>query len=440
MIRAAAVLLLAGAAVRAQTPELDLDGSLDDRAFRRGAREAWEDAYPVFCDISGVTPEEDSLYRIHVYASRDEYVAADRRLTEGRFANNGGFYCIETGEAHLVFAPRAEPAYLKEAPISERMRTLIVHEASHIFWRRHVPWQAGAPAWAQEGLAELCAQRARGKDALHGVTYSSGVHAVLRAAASGRLIPLEDILGVDGSTTPDSFRRDLFYRESWLLVRWLVEQRPEAWKKLVACFGEAARVTSPSARVRAAFEREVGRARDVQNAWLEWIAGLERGPWESKYGDWFLDGDVLEGAAFPRTGSAVFHQTEIRGDATISAELWVQDFAGVQADVLFGCWDDRGRNFVKIAFVADGLTAVLVLRDDKWDRLAFRQSARPPLKPGAWTPVSVALSGRTVTVTAAGREILSTEIDEPDVRFDGRWGFGNFDSRSRFRNWSVSTE
>ncbi|MBI2922924.1 MAG: hypothetical protein HYY18_17860 [Planctomycetes bacterium] len=433
----ALVLCLAAVAAAADPPKIELAGSHADETFRKEARGTFRHAWPVFCDLGGTTPEKDTAYRMFVYATREDYVAADKKLNQGKFANNGGFFSVNTGDSHLLMAPRTDTAYLARVPMTERMRALVVHEASHMFWRRHVKWYDGAPQWVLEGMAEYCAEREMGENAVQGVYFSTGMHALRRALEAGRLIALEDLLVLDYSSQPDAFLRDLFYRESWALVKWLVEERPAEWKKIIEGFTGVAAHQIPAARGRTMFQRVVGAPREVQEEWTKWIRGVKCGPWEMKYGDWRVDGMELEGAAYPKTGSAVFHRDELKGDVSVSAEIWVQELANGQADILLGCWDDRARNFVKVAFVTSGLTAILVLKEDQWERVAFSQSDPPVVEPETWTTVRVDLRGRTLTASCGDRELLTYEMADEDVRLDGRWGFGNFDSVVRFRNWKA---
>lgn len=438
-IPAAILAVLAALPLRAETPGLDFRGTHADEAFLREASKALEPAWTVFRELGGAKPKDDDPYVLHVYTLRDEYLKADRDLNGGRFANNGGFFSIDTGEAHLLMAPRVEPAFTGRVPLTERMRTLIVHETSHMFWRRHVAWANGAPQWALEGMAEYCAERAAGKGALRGVYFATAVHSIRRAAASGRLLPLEDLVAIDLSAQTDAFLRDLYYRESWALVKWLVEAKPEAWAGLVRDFASVEDREQAAARGRTFFARRVGDPRAAQKAWLDWLEALECGPWEMKYGDWRMDGEELEGTAYPKTGSAILNAQELRGDATIEAEVWIQDLANAQADVVFGGWDDRARNLLKVAFMGNGITALLVLKEDKWERVAFTQSTPPAVPAGSWKRVKVELAGRTVRASADGRVVLEHAVADEDARFDGRWGFGNFDSSVRFRRWKVAT-
>ncbi|MCE9582292.1 MAG: hypothetical protein K8T20_07350 [Planctomycetes bacterium] len=442
MIRALALLAFFAAALqaRAEAPKIEVRGTHDDDAFRKEARGALRHAWPAFCELGGVKPEKDDPYVVNVYRQREEYLKADRDLNGGRFANNGGFFSVETGESHLLMSPRVEADFTKRVPLTERMRTLIVHETSHMFWRRHVVWYAGAPQWALEGMAEYCAERELGAGALDGIYFSTGLQTLRRAIDSGRILPLEDISAMDLSAQPDAFLRDLYYRESWLLVKWLVEEKPDVWSKLVEDFATVPDRDTAAARGRTFFAKRVGAPRDVQKAWTDWIRGLKSGPWEMKYGDWRIDAGELEGTAYPKTGSAILNEAEIKGDATIDAEVWIQDLANGQADIVIGAWDDRARNLVKVAFMKGGVTALLVLKEDKWERIAFTQSTPPAIPAATWKSVHVEIAGRKVRACVEGKEVLDFELADEDVRLDGRWGFGNFDSSVRFRKWKVETK
>ena len=121
----------------------------------------------------------------------------------------------------------------------------------------------------------------------------------------------------------------------------------------------------------------------------------------------------------------------------MKAEIWVKELANGQADILLGCWGNRARNCEKVAFVTSGLTAIIVLKEDQWESVAFSQSEPPVIEPETWTTVRVDVRGRTLTASCGDKPLLTYEMADEDVRLDGRWGFGNFDSVVRFRNWKA---
>ena len=443
MTRACGLLLVLAASLRAaaEPPEIEIKGTHANDAFRRDAASAIRHAYPVYCELGGLTPPEEKAYVLNIYRTREEYLKADQDLNQGKFANNGGFYSVDTGEAHILLTPRSEAAYADRVPLTERMRCLLVHEGSHVFWRRNVPWYEGAPHWVLEGMAEYCAERELGSSAENSSIYfSTGMHTLRRAADAGRLLPIEDILVMDLSGNSDAFTRDLFYREAWGLVKWLVEAKPEAWAQLVKGFEGVAAHEIPAAHGRTLFKNMVGPPREMQKEWVEWIRKFRGGPWETKFGDWRMDGAELEGTAYPKTGSAVLNELELKGDATITAEVWIQDLANGQADVILGGWDDRARNFVKVAFVRSGLVSILILKEDVWIKAASIQTTPAAVPAEKWRTVRISIEGRTIKVGTAKQDLLAYEVKDEDVRLDGRWGFGNFDSSVRFRNWKVETK
>ena len=222
-----------------------------------------------------------------------------------------------------------------------------------------------------------------------------------------------------------------------MLVKWLVDTKPEAWAALVRDFEGVSDREEAAARGRTFFAKRVGAPREVQKAWTDWIDGLAIGNWEMKYGDWRLDAGEMEGTAYPNTGSAILNEQDLKGNAAVQAEVWIQDLANGQADIVIGAWDDRARNMVKVAFMKSGMTALLVLKEDRWERAAFSQSAPVAIPAETWKAVRVEIEGRTVRALVDDKPVLEHQIADEDVRLDGRWGFGNYDSSVRFRRWKV---
>lgn len=94
-----------------------------------------------------------SLLEIHLYDSKDQYVAVDHWLTGGNFKFNESFSHWNSLSAHVVMAPPLSPRPSERIGLTSQTLEVLVHEAAHLGTYSVVPTYRYHPTWFSEGLA-----------------------------------------------------------------------------------------------------------------------------------------------------------------------------------------------------------------------------------------------------------------------------------------------
>jgi hypothetical protein len=435
------ILLFAPQSETVQTGHFEVVGTAADPAYLRQVADALESAYPTMSAALG-KPAEKSRYRINIYGKLEDYREKDRELNNGRFADNGAFSHVKTNEAYIVVQPRAA------GPLMDRTRALLRHEAFHLMQHRHAARQGNAPAWLGEGMCERVAEesdRATLGDAVKGtVNFGDKVTRVRAMQERKRFIPLDTLLMDDQSSHKDGLVRSLWYAESWLLVKYLEEKRPDAWKKFRTRFrieGEPAAEEIP-ANVRTQLMESVGGTVDqLEKDWLAWIATLKPAPWWRISGDWRITKDGVEGIAFADMSAYLMSSETIqrkRYRFRVEAQLEKMGFGQVDLVVMPSIEDHDARNLMKVTVLRSGEASVLVRRKGEWTNVANSRVDPTFDDPKAWVRLELEVNGRTVTCRANGNVLVAhTFKDEVEELHDVRWGVGNYDSWTRFRAMEV---
>lgn len=388
--------------------------------------------YPLLVDLLGVEPKETAAYPVRLYATKEEYVAIDKELNNGRFANNGGFTHRRTQETYIQIQPRLF------VPLFERMETLVYHEAFHLITNRHAPWLDGAPIWLYEGMAEYAAEMCLKRES--SMKTSHAINLVLSSHDRNALIPLADLLSADKSSDPDFLTRWLWYAESKLLVKYLAEGRAKSWKEFLGAMKTRGREDSVSDLLLKAVG---GTRKTLENDWIAWLKGCKRAPWRILDGDWRLTKDGVEGAAYPKSSAMLVSAEPIRkARYALSAEVLMPREGAGQADLVFVSGKDlRGMNLWKASVVREGVAALVIRREGKWQRIAFAAIDPKNLPADRWLKLEVRMDDGAVSLRLDGERILEHTIKEEGVELAHvYWGLGNYDSWTQFRSIKLTPD
>ena len=94
-----------------------------------------------------------SLLEIHLYDSKEQYVAVDHWLTGGNFKFNESFSHWNSLSAHVVMAPPLSILPSERIGLTSQTLEVLVHEAAHLGTYTVVPTYRYHPTWFSEGLA-----------------------------------------------------------------------------------------------------------------------------------------------------------------------------------------------------------------------------------------------------------------------------------------------
>jgi hypothetical protein len=434
------ILLVLAQTETVTTKNFEVVGTAADSQYLRQVADALEAAYPTLAAAFG-KPAEKSRYRINIYGRLADYEEKDRELNDGRFKHNGAFSHPKTNEAYIFVQPRAGRALL------DQTRALLRHETYHLMEHRHETRQGDAPAWLGEGLSERIAEaadRAVLGDAVKGtVNFGDQVTRFRAMRERKRFIPLATLLRDDQSSDSDELSRNLWYSESWLLVKFLEEERSEAWKRFRTRFRE--RADSEAAAVQKLLLESLGvTVEQLEKDWLAWIATLKPAPWWRVAGDWRLTPDGVEGAAFPDKSAYLMSSEPVKSRRyRIHAEAQLEKAGFGQLDlvVMPSSEDHAARNLVKASVLRSGEASVLIRRNGNWTNVANNKIDPIFVDPKTWVRLELEVNGRAMVFRADGTVLVAhTFKDEVEELHDVRWGVGNYDSWTRFRALDVKSD
>lgn len=423
------LLLLVSVLLQAQeleTPHYRLRSTGTDRPRLQAVADSLEGNHAALLALLPEGGPDAGRYTLNLYATREEFLKREGELTRGAFASNSAFSSSETGEAYAWLQPRPG------TPLFDQPRALYQHEAFHLHSYRRARWLKACPAWLREGLAERASED-------RSLAFDAKLWQVRRALDQRRWISLADLMSEDRSRDADDYVQLLFYAESWLLVKYLIEAHPEAWRSLRAGLVEGG---APPDRVRSRILGLLDLSMPrLEEAWIAWIRGLEAGPWLAAMGGWRRDGAAgFEGAAGPGQPAVLLHTEAVRSKSyTLSAEVQIEALGAGRADlVAWAAWDHQPRHWWKVHLSREGVVQVAVRKNDERQVVASRRLEGGPIPAERWSAVQVRVEGRTARVTVDGAARIEHVFEDPGVELaDILWGVGTFDGWARFRKLEL---
>ncbi|MHC4471774.1 MAG: hypothetical protein ACYS99_12510 [Planctomycetota bacterium] len=201
-------------------------------------------------DALGLRPAE-SRYEVYVFDDHADLAEYSRDELGSDMEYNGGFY---------LRSLRALGVVGRRSPI-ELVRPLF-HEATHMMLDT---WTRGSghewSRWFEEGVATYFEESSVEDGRLRLGGYDErAARRVVGAIENGRWIPVSALIGAPGSAY-ESEDNWLYYRESALLVHWLLEGEGGAQRERFFSYFEEERAPGPVGP--SAFARVVGEPDDV---------------------------------------------------------------------------------------------------------------------------------------------------------------------------------
>ena len=97
---------------------------------------------------------------VHLYRNRDEFNAADKKLTGGQFEKNQAFAHHDSQSAHVALQPPVSDDLLKTVGLPRLSAGLLAHEMAHLVRFNHMPHSfKDHPQWLVDGVASFLDQR-----------------------------------------------------------------------------------------------------------------------------------------------------------------------------------------------------------------------------------------------------------------------------------------
>jgi len=217
-------------------------------------------------------PRDDKPMPLYLFRTRAAYEAfLDAHGIDAQ--NSGGMFFVNRSVAGL--------ATWTEGKSRSRTLGVLQHEGFHQFAWRHIG--PGVPVWANEGLAQYFedAILVRGKMTV-GLAGSHKVLTVRSAIASGQVVPVADLLAMDGKQWGDTLRDDparaeLLYAQAWSIAYFLIHGDDGRYR---AAFGRFLRMVSEGLEAAEAYRRAFGSSDtySLERAWLRYAEAQETDP------------------------------------------------------------------------------------------------------------------------------------------------------------------
>jgi len=442
----------AGDMVEVRGKRLSIFAPAEERAAAKRLAEMGDQALVRYAEDLGFSLPS-TRFKIFLYATAEEYEAAELPRTGGVFKQNLAFTFERDAEVHMVFQPRTGRGGVGgDAP--GMLEALAMHELSHALQYKTIPSYGRQPAWLSEGVADLCSERAlAGGDTSLLPThpwFADFFHDVNEALDLGTFVSLERLM-VETTQVDEAQDRQIRYGTSYALARYLdAPEAPERRAKFRAFLREVNAIPPgedvvgrANQRFREVFGTPI-RGSDGPPSIValerELVASIREAtlcPWQTLYKDVRASGDgsVLIDS-FPGSSAVALSTLPALGPrAKIKATVVVGDGPGLQADIIFAY---RSRNdFYKLAFGSKGWVTLLRW-DGKWRTIAHATIAEDTLPPE--TPheivlvVDVARIGATIDGKAAFRFTMK------DKTFGGgRFGIGTYDGRASFKDIQATS-
>lgn len=123
------------------------------------AQEIGEQTWKIASKLYGSELPKKKL-DVHLYRTIEDYRAADKKLTGGKFKKNQAFAHFDTITAHVALQPPISDELLGVVGLPKQSARLLAHEMSHLVRFERMPHAfRNHPYWLIDGMASLVDQR-----------------------------------------------------------------------------------------------------------------------------------------------------------------------------------------------------------------------------------------------------------------------------------------
>lgn len=339
------------------------------------------------------------LLTVHLYRTLSGYEAADRRLTNGKFARNLAMTHYASESAHVALQPPCSDETLRAIGLPGLTLEMLAWEATHLVRRELLGTHAEHPMWLVDGLAADTARTvARNLLAPAADAWPTTDTAVgrVRRLADGKQLPSASTMLADRIEELDMQDR---YAARAVFFAFLRAEHAAALGKVLAAVRSTGGGKDYLERVLAVASTNFGKKLD--GAFTKHVAGLGNA-WFEVYRSLMPFEGGWQQIAFPDTNAIAWHQRPVDGGALrIDGSLRILPGEGRQMNVLFGRTD--AGDFYSVAFVADVGFTVFSFRakDSEWRNLG--SGSAPSLRRGYTSTFVIVARGDALRVQLDGQ-------------------------------------
>lgn len=388
-----------------------------DGALAAAALAAVEPVWPIVREFFGA---EDAMpaapLEVHLYREVDDYLAADRERTGGRFQPNLAMFHWNTRSAHVALQPPCGDAALRELGLPLQTEAMLAWEACHVARSELCANFRTHPGWLLDGLAATTSARVmqqRHPGLGPQPFFTQRLLRVQRLLADGTL-PKVRALFADATDELDM--RDRYAARVALFTFLADGEHAAALRELGRTVRSRDGGDGTAARVRAAATAAFG---DLDTAFAAWVRA-QAPAWDERGRSLWCVGDVWRQLAWPRERAEAWCTTPVTGGAFVArGSVRILPGDAQQLNFLFGRSD---QGFYSLALVAGVGFTLFEHRYEGNQWLRVTGERLPAFAVGEPVPFVVHGRGSALTIELAGRQ---SQVELPRALPDGVvWGVG----------------
>ena len=307
----------------------------------------------------------------HLYRNLDAYVAADEKLTGGRFKMNQAFAHHDSLTAHVALQPPISDQLLKIVGLPKQSARLIAHETAHLVRFTRMPNSfRDHPDWLADGAATYIEQQVIAAlgyidEPMNDPFFATFVAYGKNLLNQKKLPTAEQIL--DDVELSVSFNERHSVR--WILVDMLMSKHKE---KFIAFIRDLPRIGSGPGYTKRTKDLLLKilavDTKTLDKDIREHLASMQPG-WYEELRSLETAGPTWHQVAFPNSTATCWRQSPLKDSFSVSLMATIQDAGGKQMNVRIG----QRTSFTQFSITAGYGLNVFEFSNNAWKTLVAKQ-------------------------------------------------------------------
>jgi len=330
------------------------------RQVRRVAEKTWGIASKLY---ASKLPKKKM--DVHLYRNVDGYVAADKKLTGGKFERNQAFAHFKTLSAHVALQPPVSDDLLDIVGLPKQSARLLAHEMSHLVRYARMPNSfRDHPRWLIDGAASYIDERAiiatgYMKDPMFDPNFATYVLRSMDLLDQDKLPTAEQLL--DNVDLGVGFYQG--YAVRWTFFDMLTSKYEARFSAFMKDLPRVGGGRGYASRAKDSLLKFLGT--DVETLNKEFVAHLEslRPGWVESTRSLETSGPEWDQIAFPGSTATSWRQAPLPGSFVISLTATIHDAGRKQMNIRVGQPD----SFTQFSITAGFGLNVFEYADKQWN-------------------------------------------------------------------------
>jgi hypothetical protein len=387
-----------------------------DQQMAEQALKVVEPVWPLVCASFGLEEVAlDEKLSVVLYRGVDGYLAADKRLTGGRFGPNQAMSHWASKSAHVAMQPPSSDASLAGCGLPMQTQVMLAWEACHIARFELCPNFRSHPGWFHDGLAATTSLRVlRQLDPQMGDQpfFTQRWWRVRRLVVAGDMPSVRALLA---DQTQDLDMRDR-YAARIAFYEFVAATYPGKMLEVAKAVRTTPAGSSYKGKVQRVADRLLGSLGD------EFIADVKRRAimWDERIRSLWLFGSEWRQRAFASNAAVAYAAKAVLG-GSFHAKGALLIYAGETQQMNF-LFAESAAGFYSLAITAGSGWKLMDYRSESNEWLVVSRGEEAAMTTGSYVPFELQGTGRELTVKLAGR---TWKIKLPRVLPEKvRWGVG----------------